>query len=81
MFAVLLDQFADPVEFTSAEAVAALQSDWFKPELGLAAAALHMDVRRIAAIAGVEEKTKRPDSKHGRHEFTLHQPAVEGNRF
>src|SRR5262249_37802265 len=76
---VLLDQLPDAVNFLAAETVAALQPHRIEPELGLAVVALDVDVRRPAAVAGIEEEPERPAAEHRRHAPRLRRPAPRSN--
>src|SRR5262249_37084458 len=74
-----LHQTPDAIDFLPAEAVAAFEPDRVEPELGLTIVALDVHVRRLAAIAGVEEEPERPATEHRRHATMLRPPPPESN--
>src|SRR5262245_10817452 len=76
---MLLDQVTDAVDLFPAEAVAALQQDEVEPELRFAVVTFHMDVRRLAPIAGVEEEPEWAHAEHGRHADMLRRPGAMSN--
>lgn len=76
---MLLDPLAEVVECLASEAAAAIEPDGVKPGFGLVVAPLDRDVRRFAAIAGVEEQTIRSRPKHGWHQLNPRRPTIESN--
>ena len=64
---VLLNQLDEPVDFLRREPMTSLKSDRIEPELCLTLIPFDVDVRRLAAIACVKEKSKRTASKHCGH--------------
>src|SRR6266851_2349764 len=61
---VSLHQIADSVDLLPTEPMAAFDLDRVEPELRLAVVALNVNVRRLVAVAGVEEKPKRSAAVH-----------------
>jgi len=64
---VLADEGGYPVELRTPEAAALVESDGVEPELGQVLVALHVDVRRLGPVTGVEEEPVGASPEHGRH--------------
>lgn len=64
---MLQHQSFDPPQFNGAEASVAFPAHGVQPEFSLALLAAHVNVWGLRAVAGVEEKPVRPDSKNGGH--------------
>ena len=62
---VFRDQSFDTCNFRPAEAAAALQADWFQPELRLSVFPLDMHVGRFVSIRRVKEQPVWPRAKNG----------------
>lgn len=74
---------ADAVQLLVGESQVRGHLHGLDPELGLEAVAAHVDVRRLAAVSGVEEEAVRSISKRRRHGTTMvpmHQRFVKFRR-
>lgn len=57
----------DAVQFMIGEPQARGHLHGLEPEFGFETVATHVDVRRLAAVSGIEEETVRSVSKRRRH--------------
>ena len=69
---MLADEGGHPVELRTPEAAALVEADGVEPELGQVLVALHVDVRRLGPVAGVEEEPVRASPEHSRHAERCH---------
>ena len=73
------DERGHPVELRASEAAALVAADGIKPELGEVLVALHVDVRRLGPVTGVEEEPVGASPEHGRHPERWHPEWPGGN--
>src|SRR5579864_7424643 len=82
---MFVDQLHNCVQLHAAESSSALQRNRLEPELRNHVFTSDMDVRRLAAIQGYEEKTMGTYLEDGRHFMTIlfYQPGLprEGENF
>ena len=76
---MLADERGDPVELRTPEASALVEADRIEPELGKVLVALHVDVRRLGPVTGVEEEPVGASPEHGRHAERWHRERPGGN--
>ena len=76
---MLTDEDGHTVEFCAAKATALVEADGFEPELGQVLVPLHVDVRRLGPVIGVEEEPIGASPEHGRHPERWHRDWPAGN--
>ena len=76
---MLADEGGHPVELRTPEAAALVEADGVEPELGQVLVALHVDVRRLGPVTGVEEEPVGASPEHGRHAERWHGDWPVGN--
>lgn len=76
---MLADEGGHPVEFRPPEAAAFVEADGIAPELRQILVALHVDVRRLGPVTGVEEEPVGASPEHGRHVERCHGVRAGGN--
>ena len=76
---MLADKRRDPVQLRAPEAAALVEADGVEPELGQVLVALHVDVRRLGPVTGVEEEPVGASPEHGRHAERWHREWPGGN--
>ena len=64
---MLMDHQNNTRDLASRKAAAVLKPHWIKPDLGAIGVALHVDMRRLAAVTREEEAAVGADAKDGRH--------------
>src|SRR5574338_836377 len=76
---MLADERGHAVELRTTEAAALMQADGIEPELGHVLVALHVEVRRLGPVAGVEEEPVGASPEHGLHAERWHRERLGGN--
>ena len=64
---MVADERGHPVELRTPETAALVEADGFEPEIGQVLVALHVDVRRLRPVAGLEEEPVGASPEHCRH--------------
>ena len=73
---MLADQRSDPVQLRAPEPAALVEADGVKPEFGQVLIALHVDVRWLGPVTGVEEEPVGASPEHCRHAERCHGVAA-----